>query len=145
MPLPNLTQISIEITCQYNYQLEKFKQFVKTILQNCEYLQDFIVFEVTSAPLIAEYIKDSFPEHCVFCTYGNVATILPMKMAFSPMLSFLSNFAFPEKIQYLQIAINGFDTPFDDGWNNYKTIFALVPNLKGVSLVQEPFKTFGWI
>merc|ERR1711964_969217 len=42
-------------------------------------------------------------------------------------LALLQEYEFSHTIEYLKIAA-------DDGWDNYKFIFALCPNLKGISI-----------
>jgi len=141
--LPNVTKINFHVMEEYQNEISNFDMFMKTIINNCQYLEEFNIFDVHVCPLIAQYISDHYQEHCVVSTYSTASVLLPTKMSMYGYLSSLAQGLYLSKIEYLQIEVNDFNFPFEEPWRNYKSILALCPKLKGISIIMD--KNEQWV
>jgi hypothetical protein len=132
--LPNVSQIYFYVIQEYQNHISNFDMFMKTINNNCQNLEEFIIFGVDLCPPIVQYISENYQEHCVVSSYTAASEILPTKLSSYQNLSRLAQALHPSKIQYLQMQVEDFNFPFEEPWRNYKSILTLCPNLKGICI-----------
>merc|ERR1712034_220386 len=123
--LPNVSQIYFYMIQEYQNDISNFDMFMKTIINNCQNLEEFIIFGVDLCPPIAQYISNHYQEHCMVSCYSDASEILPTKMSSYQNLSRLTQGLYPSKIEYLQIHMVDLNFPFEEPWINYKSILAL--------------------
>merc|ERR1712034_292369 len=59
--LPNVAEFSLLLHEEDDPEIPHFEKMIKTVLENCEYLQTFEIFEVHECPNILEYLKTNYP------------------------------------------------------------------------------------
>jgi hypothetical protein len=134
--LPYVTEIGLKVTENYETQIEKFDKFMKSVVKNCEYLENVFVHGIEKSQQMANYITTNYPRHCVYSTDLFETSNLPMQVTSSGDLSDLSQITKPYAIKALHLSTN-FSLPFEDRWGDYKSIFQLFPNLKFINLETE--------
>jgi len=134
--LPYVTKIALKVTEYYDGQIENFDKFMKSVLKSCEYLEEFFVHGIEKSQQMTNYIATNYPRHCVYSNDVLKTSTLPMQITFFLDLSELSQITNPYEIKVLCSSIN-LSLPFEDGWDRYKTIFQLFPNLKFINLKHE--------
>jgi len=141
--LPNVITIQFHVIEEYQNEISNFEMFMKTIINNCQHLKKFIIYDVDFCPPIAHYISEHYQEHCVASDVSAASEILPTKMSMYDDLSSLTRGLYPSKIEYLQIHLIDLNFPFQGPWRNYKSILALCPKLKGIVIVMN--KNEQWV
>jgi hypothetical protein len=131
--LPYVTEIGLKVTENYETQIEKFDKFMKSVVKNCEYLENFFVHGIEKSQQMANYITTNYPRHCVYSESCIRTSSLPMQVAYSPHLSNLFEITNLFAIKALYLGTNC-NLPFENGWDHYKTILNFFPNLKSIYL-----------
>jgi hypothetical protein len=141
--LPNLTHMTLKVPENNDTQIENFDKLMKNILKNCEYLKKFFVHDINNSQQIKNHISANYSHHCLYSDECLETLSLPMQATFCTDLSDLSGIENVYAIKALGIDVD-FNFPYDCGWDNYKTIFQLFPNLKfiNISEVDVEHKTF---
>jgi predicted ATP-dependent endonuclease of OLD family len=82
-----------------------------------------------------EYVEKHYPEKCWVGLHPTTCRALPLKFS---RVSPLSNLTFrhTSQIEYFEVE-SKFNSPNEGGWDDYKTILALCPNLKGIHIVEK--------
>merc|ERR1711964_136708 len=106
-------------------------------IANCKNLEKFSTLGLTLwhlRPNLVNFLKQNYSKHCMGSHSPYLSRILSTKMSFCCNLSDLSEFQYPSMIEYLHVMICSPCLPLKDGWENYKTMLALCPGIKGVFL-----------
>lgn len=141
--LPNVTRVVFVMSEIHDHMVEDFDMFVKTLAKSCEYLEQFIIFDIEKCPNMIEHIKTHYSDKCVISNGSFVSRTMPVKMPVCPRLSHLQHFQYPRKILFLNVCVSNCEKINDNGWDNYQTLFTFAPNLQGIRL--STFKGRKWL
>lgn len=130
--LPQVTKIQIDVEDLVLTQTKDFIDFIESILQNCKNLISFQISGIQKFPSMIPYMSQNFPNSCVMSSTYFLMKHLPLIISCVRKFSDLEKFAHPNKIQLLTVNSSNFEHPFDDGWQNYKTLLTLCPHLKQI-------------
>lgn len=131
--LPYVTTICLKATENHNSQIAKFDKFMKNVLKHCEYLKEFYIQDIQEAPQMISHITVNYSNNCMYAQNQLVAQQLPVKIPFCGPLGELSELRYPHAVKSLILRIS-LNNPFTGGWQNYKTMLALCPNLEAISM-----------
>jgi len=134
--LPNVTKIKFHVKVDHSAKIEQFTNFVQRILENCEYLENFYIDGIHDSIQMTEYTAQNYPENCLYANYCYASQKLPTKMSSCSALSNLHTFEYPSAMKCLNLKVIDFNRPYDERWEEYKSILALCPNLKKIRIVQ---------
>jgi hypothetical protein len=134
--LPNVSEIHMDVIEDYGSQIAKFDTFMKSVEKNCNYLERFYLYDAHKYPEIVNYINTNYLEHCAVTNYYLTSKVFPVKFSVCADLKSLSEYQYPASIEYLLMDVK-IDSPFADDWDNYQTVFASCPKLKGIHLIDE--------
>jgi hypothetical protein len=133
--LPKVKSIHFQAQADHDEQIEQFINFVQKILENCEYLETFFIYDIDDSIQISEYIAQNYPDNCLHAHYLGASQELPTKMSYCPTLSYLHTLKYPSSVKALLLEVVDFNRPYGEKWEDYKSILALCSNLKKICMV----------
>jgi hypothetical protein len=97
----------------------------------CPDLKMFYLHEIHQSPQILRYITQNYPSHFFYGPEISVLEHIPLKISHLN-LERLAAYRYSYHIEYLILYVKNLQAPSEGGWDEYKEMLSLFPNLKGI-------------
>jgi len=130
---PNLIQVYLTLTEKHNTQVEAFHQFIQTVLQNANQIEEIVLSDIHKVQRIGDLILQKYPNHYIFGKVRGHLNYFPVKIGVDT-LDDISDQRYASEVIYLGIRVDAFTEPFDQNFEHTKTKLSVCSKLKGIFL-----------